>query len=430
MKIKSKLIAGGLMSIVSCALVGSITGTFAWVQYSNNATASMHGVSVNTTQNIQLKLEKKRTDSTAADYDSNDYDWFSGNLVWNDSTKPLQSIKSLFAASELSGDNYLLTPVSNGVSDGTKALNANWYGNPNGQSNQLPSVASGYMQFSFNVRLAETIGSTTSYPAGKLYVTDIASKIWTGNDINNNKISFALRMHINLGDQKYFVVSPSNQDGESTTLSARYIKETKYDFEETAKLSYVDYQLPQAQYSQIEEEADQNSGNPTGIHAGDFKENAGSLVSLPFSDIFPTQVANTAELNSPYSVNIPANSSVKVTVTVWLEGFAQYQKAEATYYSADEAIAFNAALADALNSTDALTSEQAVAYNAAISPAIEKAAGDTLNATEAAAYNATLGGAVAEGDIKSAAQFSPWWDFEATIGREIAAGFELTAVKA
>ena len=77
MKIKSKLIAGGLMSIVSCALVGSITGTFAWVQYSNNATASMHGVSVNTTQNIQLKLEKKRTDSTAADYDSNDYDWFS-----------------------------------------------------------------------------------------------------------------------------------------------------------------------------------------------------------------------------------------------------------------------------------------------------------------------------------------------------------------
>ena len=52
MKIKNKLIAGGLMSVVACALVGSITGTFAWYQYSMNSTISMRGVSIAKSNNL------------------------------------------------------------------------------------------------------------------------------------------------------------------------------------------------------------------------------------------------------------------------------------------------------------------------------------------------------------------------------------------
>ena len=57
-----------------------------------------------------------------------------------------------------------------------------------------------------------------------------------------------------------------------------------------------------------------------------------------------------------------------------------------------EADTYNAELEGALNSTDALTTEQATAYNTAVDGASKKA-GDTLSAEEAKAYNAILEGA-------------------------------------
>lgn len=74
----------------------------------------------------------------------------------------------------------------------------------------------------------------------------------------------------------------------------------------------------------------------------------------------------------------------------------------ATYYSAAEAIAYNAELEGALDSVNALTAEQALAYNTAIDGA-NKSAGDILSGEEAALYNSTLAGAVEEGDQKTAA---------------------------
>ena len=71
-------------------------------------------------------------------------------------------------------------------------------------------------------------------------------------------------------------------------------------------------------------------------------------------------------------------------------------------YTASEALAANAELTGALNSTDALTAEQAITYNTVVTGA-SKQEGDILSAEEAAAYNATLTGAVAAGDIKIAA---------------------------
>lgn len=87
-----------------------------------------------------------------------------------------------------------------------------------------------------------------------------------------------------------------------------------------------------------------------------------------------------------------------------VEGIALVPVA-ATYYDAAGAIAHNAGLTGALNSTGPLTSDQAIAYNTAIQPEVEKAAGDTLTAEEAAAYNANLTDAVSEGDVKEPAGY-------------------------
>jgi hypothetical protein len=92
----------------------------------------------------------------------------------------------------------------------------------------------------------------------------------------------------------------------------------------------------------------------------------------------------------------------------------------AELYDAAGAIAKNATLTGALNSSDELTADQATAYNTAMSPETAKEAGNTLSADEAAAYNATLSGAVAAGDIKTEAvydwTYSPivFWDKSAT----------------
>ena len=72
-------------------------------------------------------------------------------------------------------------------------------------------------------------------------------------------------------------------------------------------------------------------------------------------------------------------------------------------YTAEQAATYNAALPNALNSTDALTAAQATAYNAAMSPATNKVENDVLSADEAKAYNAKLPGAVKEGDVKTPA---------------------------
>lgn len=71
-------------------------------------------------------------------------------------------------------------------------------------------------------------------------------------------------------------------------------------------------------------------------------------------------------------------------------------------YTAAEALAANAELEGALNSTNPLTEEQAIAYNTAVTGA-SKSQGDTLSAEEAAAYNAQLTGAIIAGDVKVAA---------------------------
>ena len=99
---------------------------------------------------------------------------------------------------------------------------------------------------------------------------------------------------------------------------------------------------------------------------------------------------------------IPAMVYGDVTVTV--NGAAFSNELVSYNYTAEEAIAYNAGLKGALNSTDPLTADQATTYNAVIQPETAKAADDILSAGEAAAYNARLSGAVSTSDAKNVAK--------------------------
>lgn len=56
MKLNTKIITTGLMTVITCALVGSVTGTFAWYAYSTRATAELTGTTFGKATNLQLGI--------------------------------------------------------------------------------------------------------------------------------------------------------------------------------------------------------------------------------------------------------------------------------------------------------------------------------------------------------------------------------------
>lgn len=69
MKINKKLIVSSLASAMGLSIVGAITGTVAWYQYSTRSTFAMVGVSAKTAANLQIKVGDGayKTDLSVAD---------------------------------------------------------------------------------------------------------------------------------------------------------------------------------------------------------------------------------------------------------------------------------------------------------------------------------------------------------------------------
>ena len=301
MKIKNKIIVGGLMSVVSCALVGSITGTFAWYQVSNKATVSMHGKSVGIAKNLELKLASWQN-------------WQTKNLTWADIAKEIDS-------SNTTGTALDLKPLSNGANtDGKSNLNTRtngqntetaWWGNPEG-GKDLPEASDGFIQFKFKARYVESDGTTTSYPAASLYITDIAKAALANAspDITN-----ALRVHIDFGDTQC-LFNPFDADGDEVTLSATIAADndsSKYDWTDGQA---VTYQLPQDRGSNG---AYSNAaGEQTVLSHDEVKQNLKDDGSVDSTD--QVKVLGTI----PSSDN---GDGLEITVTAWLEGFANQSDA-------------------------------------------------------------------------------------------------------
>ena len=319
MKIKGKLLAGGLMTAIACGIAGSITSTFAGYQSSNSHTASMHGVSVGVSQNLQLGVAGSFTAEVTS---ANDVTYENGNLNWS----KIQGIVDQTQLTAANGNNprdFILAPVSNGANDGQSKLNNTWYGNPDGSQSQLPVVEKGFMQFSFYARIAETDGSVThndqtnedevnyTYPEGMLYLTDIAGLVDATSKLGN-----ALRMHIQFGDSatasentyvvvnpvnSYHVADPASDENHSVLLKATYSQSRQYDWEENATSTDIIYRLPTTATTDQE---------------------TGSLVALSHKNAIATATGTNGALVGGISHAIPGTElGLKITVTLWLEGF-------------------------------------------------------------------------------------------------------------
>ena len=182
MKFNKKLVVTSLSTVLGLGIVGSISGTFAWYQYSTRASASIIGVSSAEAGMLQIKK------STASTWGATD----------------------LYTA-DLKGSNTSATlmPVTFGGFAKDAALPAKAYKNPEAGDEKLnvtkyeASAAKEYIQFTVNLRAVAANGNQVEKDVyiSRLVLEDTVTA--------NGNITNALRMHISTST-KNFLVAPGD----------------------------------------------------------------------------------------------------------------------------------------------------------------------------------------------------------------------------
>ncbi len=289
MKFNKKLVVTSLSTVLGLGIVGSISGTFAWYQYSTRASASIIGVSSAEAGMLQIKK------STASDWGTDLY------------------------TADLKGDNTSATlmPVTFGGFAKDAALPTNAYKNPeageekiNVDSN-IASSAKEYIQFTVNLRAINAAGGQVEKD---VYISRIVLE-----DANTSStiVTNALRMQITCGN-KYMLVAPGDArnldchgyldlsgDGDDDTVNDKVGNEFEWEkVENPAKLDYGFYK------------AGANPGDPEVLETT-------KQTTYAFSDVVnPRNADGTITANADKKLGkTPSTGSLDVTVTIWLEGW-------------------------------------------------------------------------------------------------------------
>ncbi len=289
MKFNKKLVVTSLSTVLGLGIIGSITGTVAWYQYSTKATASIIGMSSAEAGVLQIKKH------SASSFTKTD----------------------LFTADLLngSGENTAakLYPVTFGGFAKNAALPSAAYRNPEAGvkeidlASNVASVAKDYIQFTVDLRALKADGTQAALP---VYLSDIVLE--DAETAAGTSVTPALRMHIACGSTYYLIGGAGataqldchgnldlNGDGSDDT---NY--DSKYEWERT--------------------------GTPTPLDYGFY--NGGTEVATTKQTVYTiSEVVNarsTTDGSLPEdsdkligTTSATAGTNLEVTVTIWLEGW-------------------------------------------------------------------------------------------------------------
>lgn len=203
----NKIIIPAAMLAVGVALVGSISSTLAWYQYSTKAQAAYIGTSVGQSENLEIKKF--------------DGKW-AGNL-------PSAEVEKL-AGADVTPKN--LIPVTPGISgDGNLAKDAALpavadFENSietglEGYGDQRGDITTNVVQFTLNIRYKQ-VDSNVSYKAKKLQLADLTIVDSTANSqVNQGDLYQAIRVHISAGDS-HRLYANSGKPADETITTATY----------------------------------------------------------------------------------------------------------------------------------------------------------------------------------------------------------------
>ena len=289
-----KIIISTLALAMGAALAGSVSGTVAWFQYSTRAQAAYIGTSAHCSEALEVRAGT--TGSWTTDLSSSAID---GVKVGGTDLEPITT-------GELGSDAAL--PATNNVPD--------FYKNPiyqfTNKSTWTKADSTNYVQFDLYFHVKDVNGaSPASYLAKNLYLTDLTIK--SVNDNAEIGLSKAVRVHF----------AAASGSGENVT--------------KTYSLFANDGSASTNVETDVYGNLDLNNNGKFDKGPGYEWDNRGS--ALVYGDADKQQVAHNASGTSvlasdadPYNITanqgligaIPAaEADFKVTVTIWLEGWAK-----------------------------------------------------------------------------------------------------------
>lgn len=278
----NKIIIPAAMLAVGVALVGSISSTLAWYQYSTKAQAAYVGTSVGQSEN--LEIQKKDT-KWASNLPSSEVEKLAGANV---KAKNLIPVTPRIAGDGNLGKDAALsaTTFENSIETGVA-----------GYGEQRGDVETNFVQFTLKIRYKKT-DSAVSYEAKKLKLVDLTIGDSTANaQVNQGDLYKAIRVHFSAGESNRLYANNGVAADETITTAT-------YGFLDTGNNNAYDKNLGY-------EWEDQSQQNVIyGI------ENSQQVA-------YNTSYSDGDASNLDWEIGqLPATEEgLAVTVTIWLEGW-------------------------------------------------------------------------------------------------------------
>lgn len=279
-----KVIIPTLAMLMGVSVVGSICGTMAWYQYSTKASAAYIGESVALSKNLLVKNS-------------------SGNWVSDlSSTEVAKLVKANYGTS--------LTPVTTGGFIKNAALSTLYTSpdysrrnlladSPYSNTSWYTASTANYVQFDLELK---SITGNDTLTANNVYLTDVTIK--QDSTTSTKDISNAIRVQLSTG----------TEDGSTNVLFAKSATTTLthgyLDLNGDGKLDTVGNYEWDSQDPVL-------YGGSTSQTSYSIADNDGYIASLNTDNKYSTKTEN----KSIGSTTTSGDGSLKVTVTIWIEGW-------------------------------------------------------------------------------------------------------------
>jgi hypothetical protein len=301
---KRKTLIGSLSLLSILCLVGSISGTIAWYQYSTKSTAKLMGADGSCTTNLQMYI------GNATD-DIKEEDWKT-EFSFSDIAKYIKENNTDIT------DPGNVRPVANyGTTEYGMDKDSplgDFYSMPGYQDTELRKAsASEYVQFPLTFRMYSVKEKNNSSSAHDLYLEKLVIKSLKANSAEDDTNDYT-----KLADSIRVQFSSKTDDTQNNTLVSRNGQELEC-------------------FGTLDLNGDNENDKPIGTY--EFSDDQTDLIygvngkmenSYSVSEMLPTideygrYVADTGHSIT----SIPANGNVTVTVTIYLDGWQTYTYGE------------------------------------------------------------------------------------------------------
>lgn len=309
---KKKVMVSALAVAMGAALVGSISGTIAWYQYSTRVTAAMLGTTAGTTKNLQMKINYTGLDKNdfRTDVTSTEIAAYFDKVAESKTGDELKTVTS---------DKHL-APVTQLGLDKDAAL-GNFKGNPVYQ-NFDPAGWVAYKEWNVAV-IPLTLQLTSKNEANKaqdIYMNDLTIVHHKANetDTGTYDLSGAIRVHVNAGGTETGAVNTLFAKSDAATVSTTTYKtldvnnDGKMDLARTNESGDVYYDFNEPSETRTATKYG-DSTKATQTAYGNKATSSAKIVSDANGVLDKTDKIKLGTLSS--------EGTLDVTVTIWLEGF-------------------------------------------------------------------------------------------------------------